>query len=161
MQLGHQLLGSLLFFVPSSVWTGKPPATGIFLAKYLINHYSMWFTNLSAPLVAEGYLDFGWLGVLLYALGLAFLVDGLNRLAQRHDRWAALPLAVYGSMFLVFMLRGSLMVAMGFAGAALLAFICATALLSVRFGSEPLGSQRQFGRVNPAQRGSADLTHGV
>ena len=42
---------------------GKPLATGIFLADYLIRNYSMWFTNLSAPLVAEGYLDFGPGGV--------------------------------------------------------------------------------------------------
>ena len=59
MQWGRQLLGALLFFVPSAVWSGKPLASGIFIANYLIANYSMWFTNLSAPLIAEGYLDFG------------------------------------------------------------------------------------------------------
>src|SRR6202795_1429286 len=39
VQWGHQLLGALLFFVPSSIWGGKPLATGIFLAQYLIANY--------------------------------------------------------------------------------------------------------------------------
>src|SRR5580698_8009822 len=83
MQWGHQLLGSLLFFVPSSLWSSKPLATGIFLADYLIRNYSMWFTNLSAPLAAEGYLDFGAPGVVLYACILALFVTYMNRLAMR------------------------------------------------------------------------------
>ena len=135
MQWGHQLLGSLLFFVPSSVWSAKPLATGIFLADYLIRNYSMWFTNLSAPLVAEGYLDFGPGGVLAYAAALAWFVVLLNRIAERGAKWIALPMAIYASVFLMIVLRGSLMIAMGFAAAALLSFLFAYALLSVRWGA--------------------------
>jgi hypothetical protein len=134
VQWGHQLLGSLLFFVPSSVWSSKPLATGIFLADYLIANYSMWFTNLSAPLVAEGYLDFGPLGVIVYAAGTALLVAYLNKLALRRDKWVALPFALYASVFLMLVLRGSLMIAMGFASAAYLAFQFASALLSAKLG---------------------------
>lgn len=133
MQWGHQLLGSLLFFVPSSIWTTKPLATGIFLANYLIANYGMWFTNLSAPLVAEGYLDFGYLGVIVYAGALAALVTFLNKLALK-NKWVALPMATYMSVFLVMLLRGSLMVALGFATAAFLSFGLASALLSMRLG---------------------------
>ncbi len=134
MQWGHQLLGALLFFVPSSIWGGKPLATGIFLAQYLIANYSMWFTNLSAPLVAEGYLDFGPAGVIAYALAMAWFVVFLNRLVQRRGGWVAFPLATYASVFLMIILRGSLMIALGFACAAFLAFCFASALLSARFG---------------------------
>jgi hypothetical protein len=134
MQWGHQLLGALLFFVPSSIWGGKPLATGIFLAQYLIANYSMWFTNLSAPLVAEGYLDFGPGGVIAYAVAMAWLVVFLNRLAQRRAGWVAVPMAIYASVFLMIILRGSLMIALGFASAAFLAFCFASALLSARFG---------------------------
>lgn len=133
-QWGHQLLGSVLFFVPSSVWTDKPLASGIFIARYLINNYGMWFTNLSAPLVAEAYLDFSWVGVILYAGLLALLVNFLNTLALQRNRWVNAPLALYGSMFLMFMMRGSLMVAMGFASAAFLSFVTASALLSMKLG---------------------------
>jgi len=135
MQWGHQLLGSLLFFVPSSLWSSKPLATGIFLADYLIRNYSMWFTNLSAPLVAEGYLDFGPGGVLAYAAAMAWLVVLLNRIAERGANWIALPVAIYTSVFLMIVLRGSLMIALGFAAAALLSFLFAYALLSVRWGA--------------------------
>jgi hypothetical protein len=134
MQWGHQLLGSLLFFVPSSIWSSKPLATGIFLAEYLINNYSMWFTNLSAPLAAEGYLDFGPAGVILYACILAVFVAFLNRLALRRDGWVAFPMAIYASVFLMIVMRGSLMIAMGFAAAAFLAFCFAAALLSAKLG---------------------------
>jgi hypothetical protein len=134
MQWGHQLMGSLLFFVPSSIWSAKPLATGIFLADYLITNYSMWFTNLSAPLAAEGYLDFGPAGVVLYACILALFVSFLNKLALRRDRWVAFPMAIYGSVFLMIVLRGSLMIAMGFAGAAFLAFCFAAVLLSMKLG---------------------------
>lgn len=134
MQWGHQLMGSLLFFVPSSIWGTKPLATGIFLADYLIANYSMWFTNLSAPLVAEGYLDFGPGGVVAYAAAMAWFVVFVNRLAQRRAGWLAFPLAIYSSVFLMIVLRGSLMIALGFAGAAFLAFCFASALLSAKIG---------------------------
>jgi len=134
MQWGHQLLGSLLFFVPSSIWSSKPLATGIFLADYLITNYSMWFTNLSAPLAAEGYLDFGPAGVVLYACILALFVALLNRLALQRDRWVAYPMAIYASVFLMIVLRGSLMIALGFASAAFLAFCFAALLLSAKLG---------------------------
>jgi hypothetical protein len=134
MQWGHQLMGSLLFFVPSSLWSSKPLATGIFLADYLIANYSMWFTNLSAPLIAEGYLDFGPGGVVLYAAALAWFVVFLNRLALRRDNCLAYPMATYAAVFLMIVLRGSLMIALGFAAAAFLAFCFASALLSMKVG---------------------------
>ena len=134
MQWGHQLLGAVLFFVPSSIWSGKPLASGIFLADYLIANYSMWFTNLSAPLVAEGYLDFGTGGVLAYAAAMAFAVTGLNAMARRDGNWILFPLAVYGSVFLMLVLRGSLMIAVAYLVAAFLAFGAAYALLSLKLG---------------------------
>jgi hypothetical protein len=134
MQWGHQLLGSLLFFVPSSIWSAKPLATGIFLADYLIANYSMWFTNLSAPLAAEGYLDFGPGGVVAYAGATAWFVVFLNQQALRRDGWVAFPMAVYASVFMMIVLRGSLMIALGFAAAAFLSFRLAAALLSAKLG---------------------------
>ena len=94
----------------------------------------MWFTNLSAPLIAEGYLDFGPLGVVAYAAAAAFVVTVLNKMARRNTRWVWYPMAVYGSVFLMIVLRGSLMIALGFACAALLAFGLASAMLSVKLG---------------------------
>src|SRR5258708_16896338 len=84
VEWGHQLFGALLFFVPSGLWSTKQLATGIFLADYLIVNYSTWFTNLSAPLIAEGYLDFGPFGAVAYAGAAAFVVTLLNKMARRN-----------------------------------------------------------------------------
>jgi hypothetical protein len=145
IQWGHQLLGSMLFFVPSAVWTTKPLATGIFLANYLINNYAMWFTNLSAPIVAEGYLDFGYVGVVAYAGVIAFVVTVLNTLAARRDKWSAFPMAVYLSIFLMLPMRGSLMISMGFACAAFLSFTFSSTLLSIDMGRRRHRADRHFG----------------
>jgi hypothetical protein len=146
LQWGHQLLGALLFFVPSSLWTSKPLATGIFLGNYLSTHYSMWFTNLSAPLVAESYLDFGYAGVIAYAAGLAYFVTFLNTLARRRGKWVAAPMATYASVYLMIVMRGSLMIATGFGVAAFLSFSLASTMLSAQLGARhPRGVGR--GRV--------------
>jgi hypothetical protein len=157
LQWGKQLLGALLFFVPSALWTSKPLATGIFLGNYLIAHYSMWFTNLSAPLVGEGYLDFGYIGVVAYAAGTAYFVTFLNTLARRRDRWAAFPMATYASVFLMIVLRGSLMIATAFGVAAFLAFGLASALLSTKLGSR---QPRRAGRELARRPTGVSLGHG-
>lgn len=73
---GKQLLGSLLFFVPRSVWADKPTDTGILLADY--QHYG--FTNLSAPLWSEMYIDGG---IQLVAMGFFLLGIGVRLLDGR------------------------------------------------------------------------------
>jgi hypothetical protein len=138
---GRQLLGGILFFVPSALWHAKPLATGIAIGNYLIANYSMWFTNLSAPVIAEGYIDFGAVGVALYAGGLAWLVTGMNRFDAAGRKWASFPMSVYGAFFLMFALRGSLMIAIAYGTAGFLAFLAASTLLST--GSRQIG-QRYF-----------------
>lgn len=138
---GQQLLGSILFFVPSSLWHTKPLATGIAIANYLISNYSMWFTNLSAPVVAEAYIDFGAIGVALYAIALAWLVARMNRFDMTGRKWASFPMMVYGAFFLMFALRGSLMIAIAYGSAGFLAFLAASTLLSA--GTRQIG-QRYF-----------------
>ena len=58
---GWQLLGSLLTFVPRDVWPTKAFATGQAAGEAM----GFAFTNLSAPLPAEIYVDFGILGLLV------------------------------------------------------------------------------------------------
>lgn len=52
---GRQLAGSALFFVPRSVWNGKPEDTGVRVGEWM----GMNMTNLSAPLWTELWVDFG------------------------------------------------------------------------------------------------------
>lgn len=60
---GKQLLGVLLFFVPRSIWPTKPVGSGAFLAdKQGV------FTNISMPFFAEGYINLGFWGVVLFVI---------------------------------------------------------------------------------------------
>lgn len=71
---GAHFLSSALFFVPRSVWPGKAePAT------FEVSHNAgYWFTNLSLPLHAELYLDFGVIGVIVGCLLLGLAAGWLD-----------------------------------------------------------------------------------
>ena len=59
---GRQLLGVFAYWIPREVWADKPVDTGIMVAEFL--GYS--FKNLSSPLWAEGLVNFGLIGVILF-----------------------------------------------------------------------------------------------
>lgn len=69
ISLGFQLLGNTLFFIPRTLWQSKPVGSGVVVA----NHFQWEFTNVSEPFIAEGYINFGILGVILFSVGLAFI----------------------------------------------------------------------------------------
>ena len=103
----RQLTGSLLFWVPRSVWPGKPADTGMVLADY--RHYS--FDNLSAPMWAEALVNggIGFLVVVFLMLGWA-----LQRLDSKlvSSTSAGGPWVIVGAVFSVYLtilLRGSLL----------------------------------------------------
>ncbi|WP_435851288.1 hypothetical protein [Streptomyces thermolilacinus] len=80
---GYQLAGSLLFAVPRSVWADKPSDTGVMVGEWMgaVN------TNLSSPVWAELWIDFGPVGMTggMAALGYAAArVD--RRVARRAVR---------------------------------------------------------------------------
>lgn len=61
---GRQLLGVLLFFIPRNMWVNKPVGTG----AYISNILNLEFSNISAPLIAEGYINFGIIGIIGFGL---------------------------------------------------------------------------------------------
>lgn len=61
--MGRQLVGNLLFFVPRFLWWDKPQASSILVVQNTV----LDFYNLSEPLPAEGYVNFGVFGVALFA----------------------------------------------------------------------------------------------
>ncbi|MFE8698127.1 O-antigen polymerase [Cytobacillus sp. FJAT-53684] len=66
---GNQLLGNLLFFIPRSFWPTKPIGSGSMIAE----DFGWNFTNVSLPFIGEGFINFGILGVVLFAVILAML----------------------------------------------------------------------------------------
>lgn len=104
---GKQFSGVLLFWMPRSIWTHKPVDTGIYIAN--MRGYA--FTNLSAPLWVEFYLNGGWVPL---ALGMFALGYGLHRWDTRMNaqfELGQIP-SVLGCIlpfYLMILLRGSLL----------------------------------------------------
>lgn len=71
---GQQLIGTVLFFIPRSIWPDKPEATGAFIAK---SQYQS-FTNISCPFMAEGYINFGIVGLILFEIIMSLVCRKLD-----------------------------------------------------------------------------------
>lgn len=106
---GGQAAGVALFWVPRSMWEGKPIDTGGLVAQSA----GYKFTNMSAPLWAEMFINGGWL--LLVVGGLAF-GWWVRRWDDRAVASGAVtgPLAAILPFYLIILLRGSLLQAMAY-----------------------------------------------
>jgi hypothetical protein len=104
---GKQFFGVLLFWVPRTLWTDKPMDTG----PYIAEGRGYFFTNLSAPLWIELYLNGSWLllAVGMFALGFA-VHRGDTRLNAQCDLYRMPgPLGCILPFYLMILLRGSLL----------------------------------------------------
>lgn len=109
--LGAQLLGVFLFFMPSSMWPSKPIGSGAMLIQSELGSNA--FSNVSCPFIAEGYVNFGIMGIVIFALLLGVLITKLDM-----KYWANVKLYADNGMFapylffvfmLFFVLRGDLL----------------------------------------------------
>ena len=112
---GRQILGAMLFFVPRAIWPGKPAGTGHTAIVALDQFY---FSNVSANLAVEGYVNFGIVGVALFAVLVGILSRRVDRFYWRvRSRWEEklgdilYPFVMF--MFF-FLLRGDMMSAWGY-----------------------------------------------
>lgn len=117
---GYQLLGVLFFFIPRKFWPEKPTGSGHTLS--IDNNYP--FSNISMPFIGESYVNFGYLGFIIFSAFLAFLmkkvdliylikVDNIN---FNYCKGVFLCSAIF------FMLRGDLMSSFSFLLAGIVAF---------------------------------------
>lgn len=67
---GYQLLGALLFFIPRGIWVNKPIGSGATVAQT----FGFPHPNVSSPLIAEGIMNFGLLGVGVFAFLIGMFV---------------------------------------------------------------------------------------
>lgn len=103
--LGNQLLSAYLFFVPRGFWEEKPISTGQLVGEHLIDTYDFTYSNLSNPLVSEGYINFGIFGVILGAVMLSFVLVKAIAWLQSEDYLKRI-MAFYLAIHLIFLLRG-------------------------------------------------------
>ena len=114
---GRQLLGALLLFIPRSIWSTKPLPSGqeVFLS------FDMPFTDIACPMPCEGYINFGVVGLAVFAVCYAFLVRKLDteywclETTNKCLKDGVLPVFYPLFLFLSFyLLRGSLITTMTF-----------------------------------------------
>jgi hypothetical protein len=80
---GAQMIGSaLLFWVPRTLWASKPIGTGAMVTGDL----GFQFTNFSAPIIAEPYVDWGFFGVAGFAALFAVLLSRLDLLYHAGEK---------------------------------------------------------------------------
>ncbi len=106
---GSQLVAALLFFVPRSFWEEKLIGSGHLLAE-VANYDS---SNISMPLIAEGFINFGVIGVIIFMFIFGLLIGNLDRVAWQIKKIGKQSLFVYYYYFLFglvfFIMRGDLM----------------------------------------------------
>lgn len=111
ISLGDQLLGSIFFFIPRSIWESKPIGTGAEIAEKA--NYT--FSNIAANFFAEGYVNFGLLGILIFVVFFSLVssymdskywcyIDDDN--TQQNE-----PLYLTTVLFVIILMRGDLNVA--------------------------------------------------
>ena len=104
---GYQLLGVCLFFIPRSLWLTKPLSTGELIGNYLFDTTPRNFTNLSNPVVSEGFINFGLIGIVALAILLAFFMIKFIVWLKTNDCLKQF-IAFYFAVHLMFLLRGDL-----------------------------------------------------
>lgn len=74
LEYGAQLLNIIFFWIPRSLWTEKPLVTGAVVAAA----QNQTFTNVSMPLQGETYINFGIVGIVVFAFFFGRLVSAVD-----------------------------------------------------------------------------------
>ncbi len=107
ISFGYQLLGTILFFIPRGIWVSKPISTGELVGNHLIENHGFTYNNLSNSLVSEGYVNFGFLGVIFFAIALSYFVIFFIRW-MKSGNFLKEVMGFYFAVHLIFLLRGDL-----------------------------------------------------
>lgn len=72
---GYQLLGCILFWIPRSIWPSKPVGSGAFIAEEV----NLNWTNISCCYFAEGYINFGFFGIFIFTIFIAWFSASFDK----------------------------------------------------------------------------------
>ncbi len=105
--MGRQLISVLLFFIPRSYWPSKAMGSG-HLVSYDIR---LIFDNISMNYFGEGYINFGFVGIMMFIIVIAYVNAKLDKLYWENTNnysW----ISIFYLFFLgleFFILRGDLL----------------------------------------------------
>ena len=135
---GANWLGAAFFFVPHTWWTEKPTQTAFVVYDTMSRYRFVGTHNLSTPLMAEGYVAFGFVGVILTTLLYWFALARLSLASLRkEDSFKRLAAAVLAGLIFI-LLRGSLIVALSAVAGGLVVGGIAWGILRMGGGSRKL-----------------------
>lgn len=109
---GRQLLTVLLFFVPRSWWPGKSVGSGHLIARMS----NLPWRNVSMNFFGEGYINFGYIGILLFTVVIAYANARCDKIFwMRHNTVSLLSTLYFLWLGLeLFVLRGDLLSSFSF-----------------------------------------------
>jgi hypothetical protein len=150
---GEQLAGILFFWVPRSIWPGKPLDTGVVLGEFIGSRN----TNLSSPLITEGWVNFGVIGVvgvmIIWGFVAAFL-DSQYRNARSSpsiQNVVVQSLILFLASYQLIILRGPLLQSMGRLASVVL-IVCGVILIA-----KAQADSRRYPRMIPSAVDSEDM----
>lgn len=106
---GKQLFGVLFFWIPRTLWPSKPIGSGAFLADKL----NLIFNNISANYFAEGYINFGFLGIFVFLIIITYFTAKFDKIYwskivnTKSNFFTIIYMICLGMLF--FILRGDLL----------------------------------------------------
>lgn len=121
---GQQLLGVVLLWVPRGIWENKPVATGALLAE----HMGYDFSNLSTPIWAELFINFGSPLTVMLMGSLGYIFSRWDTQTDLYLKTSSMPPIVVTAVafYLLIFLRGSLLAVTSFLLVILVASIFVT-----------------------------------
>jgi len=106
---GQQLWGVLLFFIPSSLWENKPSGSGAMIIEKMASGIN---PNVSCPIIAEGFINFGIIGIIIFAFLAGYITKRLDlRYWECWENKNSMGKMIYSFLLLyfLFLCRGDLM----------------------------------------------------
>lgn len=106
LQMGRQLINTIFFFVPKSIL----PIKGVNSGRLIVEAQNFGaYANVSCPIMGEAILDFGYFGMAIYAILIAWLFKKLDSfsLSKRYNFLSkSMYFLLYG--FIIYIYRGAL-----------------------------------------------------
>jgi len=128
---GHQLLGSTFFWIPRAYWTSKPIGSGAFVADTC----GLTFSNISMPFIAEGYINFSIIGVILFLFSLGYFCARQDFIYWELKKYYSFhffdPFYYLSLGMILFVLRGDLMSSFAYSVAILGSYTCLFYFISI------------------------------
>ncbi len=111
---GKQLLGSIFFFIPRSIWPEKPYGSG----HTIMQNLGRDFKNVSEPIPAEMYINFGFVGMILAGFFAGWVLRKIDLIYWERESAENIEKKEYSFLsifypfllsFFFFMMRGDLL----------------------------------------------------